>query len=106
MINYLEKKGADGFKVHFLHLQEQPARKRIGANPEGESGPGGPPSDRRERVRCGEQKKGTGSTRALGTKKWRSKTSIFPSTQKDPCFRTRLIEELDVLCRLAAKYKR
>ena len=25
--------------------------KRIGANPEGESGPGGPPSDHRERFR-------------------------------------------------------
>ena len=25
--------------------------------------------------------------------------------QKNPCFRIKLIEELDVLCRLAAKYK-
>jgi len=29
----------------------------------------------------------------------------FIRTQNDTCFRTRLIEELDVLCRLAAKYK-
>jgi hypothetical protein len=26
-------------------------------------------------------------------------------TLKDTCFRTKLIEELDVLCRLAVKYK-
>ena len=51
MINYKEK---------------PPARKRIGVNPEGESGPGGPPSDHRERVRCGKLKKGTGSFPSAG----------------------------------------
>ena len=33
--------------------------KCIGANPEGESGPGGPPSSRSERFRVSEIKKGT-----------------------------------------------
>ena len=44
-------------------------------------------------------------SRLWGRKNGGQKTSIFPRTPKDPCFRTRLIEELDVLCRLAAKYK-
>ena len=60
-----------------IYKDKPPARKRIGANPEGESGPGGPPSDHRERVRCGELKKGTGSTPALGTEKGGVKTSPF-----------------------------
>ena len=52
-----------------IYKEKLPARKRIGANPEGESGPGGPPSDHRERVRCGKLKKGTGSAPAWVQKK-------------------------------------
>ena len=48
--------------------------------------------------------KGTGSAPAWVQKKASVKPAFF-CTQKDTSFRTRLIEELDVLCRLAAKYK-
>ena len=87
-----------------IYKEKLPARKRIGANPEGESGPGGPPSDHRERVRCGELKKGTGSAPAWVQKKEGQNLSFF-CTLKDTCFRTKHIEELDVLCRLAARFK-
>ena len=55
-------------------------------------------------VRCGELKK-VYSTSALGTKKWRSKTSIFPRTLNYTYSRTALYQELDELCRLVEKYK-
>ena len=55
-------------------------------------------------VRCGELKKGMGSAPAWVRKK-RGEKPLFFRTQKDTSFRTRLIEELDVLCRLAARFK-
>ena len=54
-------------------------------------------------VRCGELKKGLSAPGRV-QEKGGPKTSLS-CTLKDTCFRTRLIEELDVLCRLAAKYK-
>ena len=63
-----------------------------------ESGPGGPPCSL-WRIK----------KRYLRPRFWvQEKASVKPAfscTQKDPCFRTRLIEELDVLCRLAARFK-
>ena len=53
--------------------------KCIGASEclERDRGPGGSPSDRRERVRCGELKKGTGSAPAAGIRKGRSENLPF-----------------------------
>jgi len=63
-----------------------------------ESGPGGPPCS------LWRTKK-----RSIRPRFWvQKKASVKPAffcTQKDTSFRTRLIEELDVLCRLAARFK-
>ena len=55
-------------------------------------------------VRCGELKKGLFGPGGGYKKREVTKTSLS-CTQKDTSFRTRLIEELDVLCRLAARFK-
>jgi hypothetical protein len=73
--------------------------KRIGASESSsESGRVG------RHVRCGELKKGLFGPGGGYKKREVTKTSLS-CTQKDTSFRTRLIEELDILCRLAAKYK-
>ena len=55
-------------------------------------------------VRCGELKKGTGSAPAWVRKK-RGEKPLFFRTLNYTYSRTALYQELDVLCRLAAKYK-
>ena len=74
----MEIKGANGSKVHFQHIKENPRESVLGRSEyASESGPGGPPSDHRERVRCGELKKGTGSAPAAGTRKGKSENLPF-----------------------------